>query len=219
MFANNPNIAAPGYEGKANLEWIHHYKGHRLYNKLENGKWIWNYDFKVRPGEFYFSDSELNYSCQFPQGFIVIEPNVPWQKIVAPNKDWGELKYRNVAAELKRRGFDIVQFKHKNSKRILPEAAIIDAGNFRNAIAGLSRARLYIGPEGGMHHAAAAVHVPAVVLFGGFIPPQVMGYENQICLTGGAQACGNIMPCMHCKQAMENITVEEVLHNAQRLLQ
>jgi hypothetical protein len=46
--------------------------------------------------------------------------------------------------------------------------------------------------EGGMHHAAAAVGVPAVVLFGGFIPPEIMGYKGQISLTGGATACGNI---------------------------
>ena len=42
MFANNPNIAAPGSEGKTNLEWIYHCKGHRLYNKLQNDRWIWN---------------------------------------------------------------------------------------------------------------------------------------------------------------------------------
>ena len=147
-----------------------------------------------------------------------MEPNVPWQKSVASNKDWGEHKYRKVAAELKRQGCHIIQFKHKNSRRILPEASLIDAGNFRKAIAALSRARLYVGPEGGMHHAAAAVHVPAVVLFGGFIPPQVMGYENQICLTGGAEACGNIRPCDHCRKAMQNISVEDVMAECMTIL-
>ena len=177
------------------------------------------YDFKVRRGEFYFSDSELNFACQFPQGFIVIEPNVPWQKIVAPNKDWGDGKYRETARILKQKGYDIIQFKHKNSRRVLPEASLIDAGNFRKAIAVLSRARLYVGPEGGMHHASAAVHVPAVVLFGGFIPPEVMGYETQICLTGGAQACGNIQPCVHCRDAMKRISVDEVIEATGRYLQ
>src|SRR5215831_10094505 len=66
IFANNPNIARPGSADK-NLEWIAHYKGARLYNKqsADRRKWLWNYDFKVSPGEFFFSDAEqslINYS-------------------------------------------------------------------------------------------------------------------------------------------------------------
>lgn len=216
MFKHNPNIAAPGSERQPDIEWVNHCKGHRLYNKLENGKWVWNYDFKVRPGEFYFSPDEIKFSELFASGLIVIEPNVPWQKVVAPNKDWGEEKYRSVSRILKDKGFRIAQFRHSNSRRILHEAEIINADSFRKAIAVLSHAALYIGPEGGMHHAAAAVDVPAVVLFGGFIPPSVMGYENQICLTGGAQACGNIQTCIHCRDAMNRISVDEVIDSAMR---
>jgi ADP-heptose:LPS heptosyltransferase len=83
----------------------------------------------------------------------------------------------------------------------------------------LARAKLYIGAEGGLHHAAAALGVPAVVLFGGFIPPLVTGYETHINLTGGAQeACGSLKPCDHCRKAMDAISVEEVAAAARTII-
>ena len=217
MFKNNPNIAAPGQEGRAGLEWIAHYKGCRKYNKLVNGKWHWNYDFKVKRGEFFFTDAErrLIEDCKWLGKFIVVEPNVEWHKSVAPNKDWGADKYDQLTARLHGRGWRVVQFIHKNSQRRLRGVTTMQL-KFRDAIAVLSTAQLYIGPEGGMHHAAAAVDVPAVVLMGGFIPPSVVGYDGHINLTGGAEACGTIGQCEHCRKAMANISVDEVWDSAMR---
>lgn len=219
MFANNPNIALPGSESRADIEWVHHYKGHRAYNTLANGKWLWNYEFRVTPGEFFFSENEktLIASQRWLGDFIVIEPNVEWHKPVAPNKDWGEGKYEELTRRLLERGHRVVQFIHKNSVRRLPGATTISLGRFRDAIATLSAARLYIGPEGGMHHAAAAVGIEAVVIMGGFIPPSVIGYDSHVNLTGGAEACGTIGACDHCKRAMQKITVDEVWDSATQL--
>jgi len=82
----------------------------------------------------------------------------------------------------------------------------------------LRRAKLYIGGEGGMHHGAAAVGVQGVVLFGGFIPPEVTGYALHTNLTGGAEACGSFNPCAHCAAAMQAIGVDEVLEHAMKRL-
>jgi ADP-heptose:LPS heptosyltransferase len=76
-------------------------------------------------------------------------------------------------------------------------------------MATLSRAIGYLGPEGGMHHASAAVGVPAVVIFGGYISPKVTGYEGHINLfTGTGLGCGNSQPC-ECS-CMAGITVGRV---------
>lgn len=219
MFRYNPNVAKPGSEGSNDLEWVPHYKGNRMYNKLVNGKWVWNYDFKAVPGEFFFSDVEIESVKLLPERFILMEPNVPWQKSVAPNKDWGESNYSAVAKILKGMGHTIIQFKHNNSRRILSDALLRQPHNFRQVLIALRRASLYIGPEGGLHHGAAAVGTNAVVLVGGFIPPEIVGYEGHVCLTGGAKACGNIMLCDHCRQAMNNITVDEVVDRATEFLQ
>jgi hypothetical protein len=61
----------------------------------------------------------------------------------------------------------------------------IKTKGFRHALAVPQNASLYIGPEGGLHHAVASVGVAAVVLFGDFIPPAVTGYSHHANLTGG----------------------------------
>jgi len=215
IFKNNPNIARPGAEQCDKLFWIEHYKGARIYNHQSEDKirWLWNYDFHVTPGEFFFDEIEnglINYSRASLGKFVVIEPNVPWQKSVAPNKDWGENNFRHLAYLLQKEGVQIVQFRHKNSRRMLRGVTTFEFHTFREVIALLSLARAYVGPEGGMHHAAAALDVPAVVLMGGFIPPAVIGYDMHINLTGGAEACGSLFSCSHCRKAMERISVEQV---------
>jgi hypothetical protein len=62
-----------------------------------------------------------------------------------------------------------------------------------------------------LHHAAAALGVPAVVIFGGFISPAVTGYAAHANIfTGDDLGCGNINPCPHCRAAMERISVDQV---------
>lgn len=217
IFRNNPNIAHPGSEGAADLQWIPFYRGHRIYNEERKGAWRWNHNFRARPGEMFFSEEEKEFGSRFGSGFIVIEPNVPAFKTVAPNKQWPVERYRQVAKELAASGRDIVQFDH-GGKCVLSHARQIKTPDFRRALAVLSHAALYIGPEGGLHHGAACVGVAAVVLFGGFIPPAVTGYVGHANLTGGADACGSLRRCEHCVAAMNNIGVADVLGAAERHL-
>jgi ADP-heptose:LPS heptosyltransferase len=216
VFRKNPNIAPPGSERDGDLEWIPYFRGNRLYNKQGNGRWIWNYGFKAIPGEMYFSGEELQFGRQFGKGFVVVEPNVPEHKTVSPNKQWAVSRYHVVVKELRQAGHDVVQFAHGRERLLL--ARQIKAPSFRHALAVLKNAALYIGPEGGLHHGAASVGVPAVVLFGGFIPPAVTGYDGHVNLTGGAEACGMLTKCEHCKAAMDSISVAEVLESARAYL-
>jgi ADP-heptose:LPS heptosyltransferase len=205
IFRHNPNIARPGSEGSKDLEWIAHYKGHRLYNRLDKEKqrWIWNYDFKVIPGEMFMPEYR-----RLAGDYIYVEPNVPWHKSVAVNKDWGLAKYQAVVDRLIADGHNVVQSTHGRDR--LRGAKFVQTPTFRSALAILNSARAALLPEGGLHHAAAALGVPAVVIFGGFIPPSVVGYDAHVNLTGGAEACGSLVKCHHCEQAMRRILVEEV---------
>lgn len=209
IFRGNPNIAKPGMEYAEGIEWINYYKGNRLYNRAGQGKWIWNLEFRPTPGEIYFDDREKQIQGTIEDGFILIEPNVPWNKSVASNKDWGLAKYQAVADKLFANGYPVVQFSHGRDR--LKGVKVIDAASFRLALAVLSRVSFAILPEGGLHHGAAALKVPAVVIFGGFIPPQVTGYPMHKNLTGGSEACGSWHPCPHCRQAMDAIKVDHVL--------
>ncbi len=212
IFAGNPNIASPGSERDRDIEWINYYKGNRLYNKGHGTHWAWNYQFNPKPGEIYFREDELEFAEHFVSGFVLIEPNIPLNKPQAVNKDWGAERYQEVADRLS--GFDIVQFAV--GKRRLNGVRTISTPSFRHSMAVLRKAAVVICPEGGLHHGAAAVGVPAVVLFGGFIPPEATGYEMHTNLTGGAKACGRVSKCNHCRAAMDAIPVEEVTEAAVR---
>jgi ADP-heptose:LPS heptosyltransferase len=214
IFRHNPRIARPGSEGSPDLYYIDHYKGHRQYNRLDKnkGRWIWNYEWKAVPGEIYFND-ELTAG----QGFIYVEPNVPWHKSVAPNKDWGLQNYQAVVDWLLKDGHNVVQSHHGRDR--LKGVRVVKTPTFRDALSVMSQARAALVPEGGMHHGAAALGVPAVVIFGGFIPPAVVGYDGHINLTGGAEACGSLNRCQHCRDAMMRISVEEVYGHTKQLLE
>lgn len=211
IFRGNPNIAHPSTERSLTNEWVAFYRGNRIYNRREDDKWIWNYDFRAPPGELFLSRGEKNFADRCGKHYIVIEPNVPNFKSVAPNKQWPVDRYVEVSRRLKAQGFEVVQFSYNRSPFRIDSIRQIQTGDFRHAVAALSRASLYIGPEGGLHHASAALSKAAVVLFGGFIPPQVTGYETHTNLTGGAEACGSLKPCEHCRKAMQKISVEEVV--------
>lgn len=217
IFAGNPNVAPPGSEGAADIEWIAHHKGNRQYNSQDGARWRWNLGFKATPGEMFFSETERKLGKRHGKGFVLIECAVPTWKSSAANKDWGHEKYQIVASTLRLQGHRVVQFGYGSEVR-LAGVEIVSTRSFRDALAILRVARLYIGPEGGLHHGAAAVGVPGVVLFGGFIPPAVTGYDMHSNLTGGAEACGSLRPCQHCRDAMAAISVHEVIDAARNQL-
>jgi ADP-heptose:LPS heptosyltransferase len=216
IFRKNKNIAIPRTEHQSDVEWIPFYKGNRLYNKFAGNRWIWNLDFRAIPGEIVFDKEEIDFSKRIKPGFILIEPNVPWHKSVAPNKDWGKAKYQAAANELISRGYEVAQFSFGQVR--LSGVRVIPVSSFREAAIALTRSRMAILPEGGLHHGAAAVGVRAVVLFGGFIPPVVTGYPGHTNLNGGFEACGSIFKCDHCRAAMEAISVESVINATEEIL-
>lgn len=215
IFRDNPNVVAPGQEDLSpSKRWIPFFRGNRLYNHQAGDRWVWNYDFHAAPGEIFLSDEERQFAQRFPGDVVLIEPNVPAFKTVAPNKQWPVSRYREVAARLQADGATVAQFVYPAMKETIAGAVPVKTPSFRHAMAALARAALYIGPEGGLHHAAAAVGIPAVVLFGGFIPPSVTGYATHTNLTGGGEACGSLKPCDHCRLAMKAISADQVLEAA-----
>lgn len=218
VFRGNPNIAFPGQERGPDVQWIYYYKGRRGYNKQGAGHWKWNLDWKCTPGEIFLNDAETTAGDRQGKGFIVMEPSVPNWKPSSPNKDWGRSKYQEVANHLIADGHQIIQFTHPKGGPPLRGVKPVPTQNFRDAMAVMRNSSLYIGPEGGLHHGAAAVGIPAVVLFGGFIPPAVTGYDTHTNLVGSERFCGSFSACRHCFDAMASISVDTVYKAAKERL-
>lgn len=207
IFRGNPNVAPPGSEKSADLEWIPHYGGHRLYGSFSGGRWRWK-DFKCIPGQIYFEPQELQFSQ--PIGEVIIEPRVKRDKV---NKLWPTERYQKVADELMRRGFSCSQLVPPKEKPLLRGVSVVNTETFRRAVAAMSRIRLFIGAEGGLHHGAAAMGAKAVVIFGGFIGPNTTGYDWHHNIAVGPP-CGSGVACVHCKKILQSISAEQVLEAA-----
>jgi hypothetical protein len=218
IFRGNPNICPRGQERDPRTEWVNYYKGHRIYNSQGAGRWNFNLAFKAKAGEIYFDEAEerwLKEECEdIGNNLILLEPNVP-NKPCGPNKQWPIERWAALRGALRQRGFMVCQFEYGRPNIV---AAQIRTPTFRHAAALLKRACVAVLPEGGLHHAAAAVGIPTVVLFGGFVPPSVLGYEGHVNLTGGATACGSFNRCSHCVTAMASIPVDTVVAAVEALV-
>jgi hypothetical protein len=221
IFRGNPNIAFPGDEGAKDLEWIAHYQGNRLYYKNAIDRWIWIPGRVGKPGEIFFTDEELRFAEEFGKDFVLIEPSTPRFKAHSVNKQWPVDRYDEVSRQLLKQGYDVVQFEYApplGPAHLCHGVRKIQANTFRLAAAVIARAALYVGPEGGLPHAAAAAGVKAVVLYGGFLAPEITGYMFHTGIFTGDKPCGSFHKCQHCIKAMQLISVETVYEAALRNL-
>lgn len=167
------------------------------------------------PGRLYFSKAELEYAKPYAP-VVVIEPNL--KPLASPNKDWGWQRWTAFAEIARRKSIGLVQLGPAGTKT-LPGVGWIETPTMRHACAVLANARAYVGHEGGLHHSAAAVGIPAVVIFGGFISPRQTGYAAHRNLFTGGKPCGMRVHCEHCARAMAEITPEDVVNEMEAALE
>jgi ADP-heptose:LPS heptosyltransferase len=161
----------------------------------------WVRNFKATPGELYLSEEEKK-KWKGYSDFVYIEPNIKgW---LGPNKDWGFDRWQAVVKALPIKWV-------QGPGRKLDGVEQVSTSSFRDACALLDSALLFVGTDGGLHHAAAALAKKAVVVWGGFTHPRNLGYETHVNLHSGTEPCGNLKPCEHCRKAMSKITVEMVV--------
>lgn len=201
MFENNPKISRVEYP---NCPWVRTVKGNRHYvdwGQTNASRVVFKEDARVEPGEIFFSPHEL--SLFSVSDFVYIEPNIKGS--YGRNKDWGFDRWQAVVDRLPH-----VRWIQPPGKR-LRGVDQINTRTFREACALLSRALFFVGTDGGLHHAAAALGKRAVVVWGGFAPPKVLGYDFHINLHSGVRHCGSVRACDHCRRAMDAISVEMVV--------
>lgn len=174
-------------------------------------QWTWK-PYKPIPAEIKFTDEELEFGQRYA-GRVMVEPNV--KDIGHGNKAWH--RWPALTAALRAEGIGTVQCGPGGTANLADSFALTPS--FRYAAAVLSKARAFVGTEGGLMHAAAAVGVPSVIIFGGFISPEVTGYDmHRNLFTGTGLGCGMRTNCAHCREAMDKITVDEVVTNLKELL-
>lgn len=187
-------------------------------------------DWRVRDhlGRMHLRPEELRLGRELAAGgpFAVVEPRV--KRGASPNKDWGVARYQRLLALLPQVRF--VQMgpeAEPDPMWKLRGAQYVQTPSFRDACGVLAAAAGYVGPEGGMSHAAAALRRPAVVIFGSYVSPMTTGYPFHWNLTGmdglapaGRHApCGRWAPCDDCARALASIRPEDVAEAVGEMLQ
>lgn len=212
VWLHNPRIAQPSDLGDFQI--LENGPGCRPYIKEKTAQqWVWR-DWDCPKGEIYLTLQEVAFGEHY-QDRVIIEPHL--KRKASPNKDWGILNWVRVAELMRRAGIRYAQLGPRGT-RILEGAEHIVTDTFRQAAAVLANSVACVVPEGGLHHAAAALGIPAVVIYGGFISPKQTGYEDQVSIFTGGSPCGMRIPCSHCAKAMSQIKPDRVFHELERLL-
>ncbi len=233
-FENNPHIVdsqpdAPKYKGA--LITIKDYPGARLYVDYEkcemitkeNGEvWIKRFaydpDFRAPRGELFFSNAERNDVAwadtgRSIAGSIVLEPNVK-EGYGAGNKAWPAERWHELVEKLAGpSNTQLVQFVWGGEISLDPDLVrLVRTATPRHAAYLMRRIGLFVGTDGGLHHTAAALGLPAVVLWGHYSSPKLLGYDDHTNLrVADGGGCGTIgVSCSDCVAAMEAISVGQV---------
>lgn len=205
-FENNPRIVAPSTitpnEASAAVRLVNA-GGARPYIRAKTEThWYWK-QWDIKPGELYLTHEEHARGAVLGAGAVVIEPNT---KVLDGNKAWMFERWQSVVSAL---DLNWVQVGASESRRLSGVRFI--PTTIREAFGILANARLFIGTEGALHHAAAALSTPAIVLWSEFISPAFTGYSCQRNIRNTAAVCGVRRACPTCRASMEAITVEQVV--------
>ena len=242
IYKNNPHITtSEELDNNKPVHFVNNHNENRPYidwqkTNLKNYKW--NFNFKSTPGQIFFSKEEVNFAKK-----ILTEAQENWHKkknksynkiiFIEPtstkirdqelyfkhrNKDWGLKNWQKLS--------DILQEEHLVIQSVHNEG--IELNNiftcqvdFRIACALISKSNIFIGPEGGLGHASAALAKPAVIIFGGWIHPSITGYDfhENIYIDIKGSPCGAVgYECKHCKECMKNITLDQVIFSINKIL-
>ena len=173
-------------------------------------------DWKARDhrGSIYLTEAESVMALSLVQKigpYILVEP--PGSDRKNPNRSWPIASWRAFVRLLQSsQSLPVIQLDHPTADR-LPGVTLIQHDDFRQACAILSMATFAVLPEGGLAHAAAALSVPAVVMFGGCISVDALGYPEHVNLEyfHPRTPCGSLKPCVHCAEGWAKLTPDIVM--------
>ena len=158
---------------------------------------------------------------------ILPKSNKPWLAIQSTgnsahteNKNWSIEKFREVSVQLRAR-YSIVQFGAPGDPPLPSDLNLCGKLSLRESFVALGQCRGFVGQVGFLMHAAAAMNVPSVIVYGGFEAPWQSGYEwnHNIYNPVPCAPCwlwGK--PCPHNKRCMAEITPRQVIDSFEQLM-
>jgi len=179
-----------------------------------------NPDHRARAGRIHLTiEEDCRARAIAPGGsFVIIEPATRVSLRSSRNKDWGMERWAEVIRDFP---VPVYQFDIGDGTPVLEGVGIIHSDDFRISAGIIKFAALVLTIDGGTHHLAASMGTDAVVVFGGFCDPKITGYDSHANFYSDIDGspCGRYDPCPHCKEAMAQITPEQVRAEALKRLE
>lgn len=181
------------------------------WRELAPERGTYNFDFKPKRGRLAY-DRTPGLIADVADA-VLIEPHVK-RTFSADNKDFGFERWQQVVDRVPLR---FVQCLHHGLPQ-LSGVDVIHTSSFEHAVSVLAASRGIVLCAGGLSHAAAALSKPAVVVFGGHAPPEVLGYDAHVNLAApDPAALGWRISHPACRAAMQRISVESVVEAIESL--
>lgn len=207
LWNGNPGIARPDEEGDFQRhENAGHCRPYIDYERSTRQRWVFRRGYRATPGQLFGIVRDRR-----GEGLVLVEPTI--KSNASPAKQWGG--WRDLAAT---KAYAFGQMVAPG-QTALPGAVPIRTATFQEACGVMLAARALVLPEGGLHHAAAALGLHAVVLYGAATSPMVTGYDSQTNLwVDDPAGLGWRIRHAACERAWKQITVERVLWALQKQL-
>lgn len=175
--------------------------------------------------ELYFVPDEercvasLREALDLNADFAVVEPHSS-ERWYGDLRTWPFDRWQCVIDWLRERKLPVVQIG-EGGKRILAGAVDMTGHvSFREAVLLMKKARLFLGQEGGLMHAANAVDVPSVIVWGGIALPEFAAYRKHtvLCTYVDCAPCGLRGDCPYQKKCLTTVGTERVVSAAAQVL-
>lgn len=168
-----------------------------------------NPDFRVKPGKITVKHREW---AERYAGKVMVEPHVK-TTFSGENKRWSWANWEELVS---RSPFPLIQCAPEG-KAFLEGVEQVITPTFDHAVAVLSVSRGIVTTEGGLHHAAGALGVKGVIIYGSFNSPKLFGYPfHENIEEPDPEGLGQRKTHPACVAAMQRITVERVLAAMER---
>ena len=209
IWTGNPRIARPEEQGDFLI--LPNAGGCRPYIDYQRTtRFRWAYTtWRCTPGELFDLAEDRR-----AEGLVLVEPEL--KRNASPNKQWGRHNWQALVESCPHIKFG--QMGPPGTVWLRGVQRIVTNG-FLQAAAVLRHASGLVLPEGGLHHAAAALGKPAVVLFGAATSPANTGYDlHENVWIDIPQALGWRLPNALCARAWKQITPDKVRKLLERQL-
>ena len=169
--------------------------------------------------EIFFSNEEVNSFSKPSADYIVVQSQASHSNHPQTTKDWSVESMQEVVDCLDK-NFEILQLGSEKDVRLRGVSDFCGKTSIREAGLFLKNARLFVGLEGALMHMARAVDCPSIIIWGGRLKPEQIGYlcfEN-VTVDLECSPCWLPNACPHDLKCMKEIKSAQVIEVCDKLL-